>query len=534
MNNDVVNTYNELLKRLSDTGKALENNAQLYDSEIITKEEFETKKSNIFNKENIYSFTNKIVDKKVDNVYDSEKTEYIYNQALKLYPKAESIDDYNFVLNQLKLIQGYKDSNKFYDECKNKIKEEEYKEACQISQYDNVSDLKRAIEKFNTIIDYKDSQDRINEIEDKIESIKKKEKEIKNKKRKKILTIVVSSVTSAALIVTICLLTFLVFIPKAKWNKIEKLVEQNELVSFSSTKNSIYFGSYPQTRVTDNTLTSTLLSKASTILYNWTNYEYYIDGEVEGYMYYKDIELDGSKYRGVYYNQYRPYDTGLTSSLIAINNSYQDDNGYRAGRVYWFKYEPIKWDILKIEDSKILIISDLILDSQDYNYTAELRNEAVDYQGNTTTSIVLCNNYMYSHIRNWLNEAFYETSFSILEKQIIETTIVDNSAKSTGDSSNFYVCDNTSDKIFLLSYKETKKYYSSDSKRQAQGSDYAKSQGLYVSIDSSYSGCFYYWLRSPYDGSGHCARYVSDDGYIGSSDVYKTYYGVRPVCWICL
>ena len=359
-------------------------------------------------------------------------------------------------------------------------------------------------------------------------------KEIKNKKRKKILTIVLSSVASVLLIITICLLTFLVFIPKVKLNKIEKLIEENELVTLSSTKNSIYFGSYPQTKIKDNTLFSTLTSMASTDLNNWIDYGYYINGKVEGYMYYKDIELDGSKYRGVYFNQYRPYNTCYTdyssSGVISYKDSRQYNNDYRTKILYWFKYEPIKWNILKIEDNKVLIISDLLLDSQDYNYTDQERYGAVDYQGNKTNNTIHANNYMYSHIRSWLNLTFYETAFNELEKEIIETTTVDNSAKTTAKRRNIYARGSTNDKMFLLSYKEVKKYFSSGEERQAQGSEYAKCQGLEI----SYNNDMYYWLRSPDYSEDYIAGYVSSRTFNNYQRVYYTNIGVRPVCWINL
>ena len=297
------------------------------------------------------------------------------------------------------------------------------------------------------------------------------------------------------------------------------------------TKTSVYLGSYPQTKVTDDTLIATLTEKAGTLptssnLYKWTDYGYYISGSVSGFMYYIDIDNDSdgvNDYRGVYFTQYRPYNTDTTTS-----NTYQDDNGYRAKTTYWFKYEPIKWNILTAKNGKALIIGDLLLDSQDYYYLDSSRSGATDYQGNTTTNKVYANNYMYSHIRSWLNETFYETAFNSLERIIIETTIVDNSASSTGYSSNSYACGNTSDKLFLLSYEEATTYYSSDRARKAEGTDYAKSQGLYVNNTSPY------WLRSPYDDRGYGARDVSSVGSFNNYIVYYTNHGVRPACWINL
>ena len=107
---------------------------------------------------------------------------------------------------------------------------------------------------------------------------------------------------------------------------------------------------------------------------------------------------------------------------------------------------------------------------------------------------------------------------------MIITTTVDNSPASTGDSSNPYVCDDTSDKVFALSYSEATNSsygFSSSGGRLAYATDYAKQKGVYV------NGGALYWLRSPYsDGSGD-ARYVNYDGYFYYGVSYDDV-GVRP------
>ncbi|MCF0113210.1 MAG: InlB B-repeat-containing protein, partial [Bacilli bacterium] len=103
-----------------------------------------------------------------------------------------------------------------------------------------------------------------------------------------------------------------------------------------------YFGSYPQTEVTDSGLIAALNSAAGTLptagnatVGNWTSYNYYIFSSVSHFMWHADIEhADGNKYRGVYFTSYRPYYTTYSSSA---SNSYQDDNGYNTNTVYWFK-----------------------------------------------------------------------------------------------------------------------------------------------------------------------------------------------------
>lgn len=327
-----------------------------------------------------------------------------------------------------------------------------------------------------------------------------------------------------------------------EWN-IDNNVTLKPLLSLytytDSTKTSLYFGSYPKSKVSDNSTISSLNTLAGSLptssnTYNWTDYGYYISGSVSSYMYYIDIDVDSNgeyDYRGVYFTSYRPYFTTTSSS----NNS-QSTNGYSTRTVYWFKYQPIKWNILTTSNNKAMIISELILDSQDYNYTASSRNSANDYQGNSTSSTTYANNYMYSHIRSWLNTTFYDTAFTSLEKEIIDITNVDNSASSTSSSSNSYACSNTNDKMFLLSYKEATTYYSSANLRTATGTDYAKAQGLYVynSSSSTYNGNSYYWLRSPYCGNSYYANCVYYDGYISNYYVGRTSNGVRAACWINL
>jgi hypothetical protein len=211
---------------------------------------------------------------------------------------------------------------------------------------------------------------------------------------------------------------------------------------------TVQFGTYPQSKVTDTTLLSTLNSERGTLptaanSQAWTSYGYYISGSVSSYMWYIDIRDETDGYRGVYFTSYRPYFTHYISST---SHSSQDDNGYKTSNVYWFKYEPITWRVLDVQSSSAFLMADLVLDSQDYHYSTSDR-----IIGGST---VYANNYKESHIRSWLNDNFYNTAFTAAEKARIQTTTVDNSAASTGDAPNQYACANTSDKVFLLSYAE--------------------------------------------------------------------------------
>ncbi len=98
-----------------------------------------------------------------------------------------------------------------------------------------------------------------------------------------------------------------------------------------------------------------------------------------------------------------------------------------------------------------------------------------------------------------------------------------------------YACNDTNDKMFLLSYKEATTYFTSSSERLAEGSDYAKCQGLWVSHwvfeFGNYDGNSCWWLRSPH--INNYAYFVQYDGVLKNTMV-RVVEGVRPVCWIIL
>ncbi|MBO5261919.1 MAG: hypothetical protein J6B45_02620 [Clostridia bacterium] len=276
--------------------------------------------------------------------------------------------------------------------------------------------------------------------------------------------------------------------------------------------NKIYFGSYPQSKVTDTATIAALNEKAGTLPTSsnsqaWTDYGYYANYEIKSFMWYIDIEQDGEKYRGVYFISYRSSWCSLSGTS---SDSYQDDNGFFTNNIYWFQYEPVSWTILSENDNKALILCDMIIDSQ-----------PVDYKEND----IYLNNYAESTIRKWLNETFYCTAFNDLEKQIILTTTVNNGEESTGIASNPYVCEDTEDKVFLLSYEEATTYLPTDALKTKKPTQYAQSQNAYVGESSN----GYWWLRSPGTSKNTpCVRNVFDNGRISDWAVDITFDGVVP------
>ena len=170
-------------------------------------------------------------------------------------------------------------------------------------------------------------------------------------------------------------------------------------------------------------------------------------------------------------------------------------------KITWRKVEPIQWRYLSQDGDNVQFVSEKVLDSHVWNQT--------DHENG-----IYRNNYQYSDIRTWLNNDFLEQAF-YYDPSLIQTVNVDNSAKSTGDSSNPYACGDTQDKVYLLSYKDicNEDYgFMDDASRIAYDAD----------------GDFRdYWLRSPNDYDDYCARYVYYYGYVNGSSVSSSN-GVRP------
>ena len=306
-----------------------------------------------------------------------------------------------------------------------------------------------------------------------------------------------------------------------------------------SVGDTFEFGWYPQSEVTDTAITDQLNAQAPG-WDDWTSYGYCIgtgtrdDGTMtaKNYMRYVDIALDGNKYRGVKFTEYRPYYIGYTSTAY---NSNQDDNGYNTDTTYWFKFEPLQWRVL--DPAFGLVLSETIIDSQAYNnYILKSGN----YYGNAEKTYY-ANNYAESSIRAWLNDDFYNTAFSAAQQNIIETTALENKAFSTSCSQ--YDSASTNDKFFFLTYDDalntsygfSSSYSTTDLNRRTCGSDYAKCQGLYVTtstdskcLDAKGDKCSYWWLRSAGDYSNRACDVDVDGDIYKACGADRTDVGVRP------
>ena len=256
-----------------------------------------------------------------------------------------------------------------------------------------------------------------------------------------------------------------------------------QMIALMSVGDTFTFGSYPQTDVTDEL--GLELTAAAPSTDEWSSYNYYYNSEQSDYMKYYDLIYNDEMYRGVYFTQYRPYYWNTTSS------AYQSENGYDTNNIYWFRYDPLTWRIL--DPSTGYVICENIIDSQAFNNEC-YANGTEDSYGytayyNDKTYSHLANDWSSSTIRTWLNETFFVTAFSLSERSQIPCTVHTTPAYST-DRAEFDVGE-TEDYVFLPTYQDmlntsygfSSNAYDESINCRAHASDYAKSQGVYVSTN---------------------------------------------------
>ena len=132
----------------------------------------------------------------------------------------------------------------------------------------------------------------------------------------------------------------------------------------------------------------------------------------------------------------------------------------------------------------------------------------------------------HSDIRKWLNNDFMNDAFNQNEQKLIVETRLENSNNPTLGTNGG---NDTIDKMFLLSMQEASKYFVDNKERTAQGTKYAREQGLLLFSDNS---C-YYFLRT----SGKEESYASMVTMLGRVDDWGQSVdikcnGIRPSMWI--
>lgn len=156
----------------------------------------------------------------------------------------------------------------------------------------------------------------------------------------------------------------------------------------------------------------------------------------------------------------------------------------------------IEWIVLANDGKNVTMLSKHGLTAKPYNSEKKLAKWEV------------CS------LRTWLNQEFYNSAFSGNQKQIIKDVPM-KTQRNSGYRSG--ACIATTDKVFLLTIDDAKRYFPTNDSRIMQPTSYAKSQGVYTDSESNGS----WWLRSQGVASD-VAAFVNSDGSINSDGIICT------------
>lgn len=149
-----------------------------------------------------------------------------YDEAVAKMKGGISEEDFLYAKDLFDSISNYADAKELSATCTEKAvvakKEAIYKSAVKLMNADNfdkLGDLQKAIDKFTSIKDYKDSEDKIDECERKV--VAEKENIAKKKKRNKTIALIVTPIILVAIVVAVIYAT--VIVPKQNYGKAEEL-----------------------------------------------------------------------------------------------------------------------------------------------------------------------------------------------------------------------------------------------------------------------------------------------------------------------
>ena len=236
----------------------------------------------------------------------------------------------------------------------------------------------------------------------------------------------------------------------------------------STDGKTVEYGVYPQTRVHDESLISTLNS----------------------------LPLDSNNYV-LYQNEY--YAKAISN--VYNNESYAFDDGASIANSseYWFRCETIKWKVIQSESKKYTLISDRLLDA--HNFYINYLNRIVE--GKT----VYPNDYKESSVRAYLNGEFLNQAFFLSNDAIVNASI-----------------DSFSDKVYLPSVNEINAL----DVKMAKTTDYSRSIGAFASKDKAYKFNGSYWTRTPSNDFAYCAWNVNAGGVLSEYAVDGSSHSIRP------
>ena len=381
-----------------------------------------------------------------------EKTK-LYESYLTGMQFAETAEDYNHSAKSFESLGQFKDAAEKAAECRKKS------ETLEAEAQAKLIEEKRNLE---------------------IEIEKEKERD---KKLKKIAMIVIPII---CILVAIAILAATVLIPNSKYNDAVALMDAGK-----------YEEAYDVFVALDGHKDSA--EKAKEAKYKsalaWINERDYVSA-YESLTDLGDYKDSAEKAKSIYIAHIKQTLKDSAAGDIISFGLYEQDNDETNGK------EAIGWRVLDKTDQKVLVVSEIGLGAEMYDY-------------NGKSSWKTCT------LRQWLNYVFIEEAFSDEERGIIAVTPI-----SWTEMLNKKT---TKDQIFILSGEEAEAYFASDADRKCQASD-TLIEDVKEDGDSGYRS---WWLRTGVGYGRNHADLCGDDGRLGEyiSPVQNLNL-VRPAMWI--
>lgn len=247
---------------------------------------------------------------------ETQLLEQKYSEAVSLMKEAKTEQQYKQAAERFGAIASYKDAGSLVEECSQNAetarKDDIYNSALKNMNEDNSDTCQKALELFNTIRGWKDTDELIIACQKKIDELKRQE-QLKAKKVKRIVTIAVP-IVCAAIVFAIVLNT--VIIPNGKYKDAVALMDEGKVVE--AYEAFIALGDYKDSN-----------EKAASI------YDQY------------KIEMIKQAKVGDY----------------VVFGQYEQDNDTSNGK------EDVEWLVLDVQEDRALLISKYLLDSEPYNTT---------------------------------------------------------------------------------------------------------------------------------------------------------------------
>ena len=264
------------------------------------------------------------------------------------------------------------------------------------------------------------------------------------------------------------------------------IFEEHEITSemkkhspvISSDNKTITYGYYPTNYVSDEEITQVLDT---------------LNKDTNGYV----------TYNNEYYYK--------ATSNVYNNESYTFDDGETItnNKDYWFKCEPIVWNVLSVKDNVYNLISSSLLDVGQYHKDYKIRSE---------WDRIYPNNFAYSDVKNYLSETFFNRAFSNNDINIKMLSF-----EERGVYSYLISKDELLDSSLGFDSENNL-----SSTRVAKTTDYTRAMGAWYSKDKGYEFNGTYWTRTPSSEYEYTVNTVNSGGYISDYAVDGTSHCIRP------